>query len=258
VSRVLGGLKNKSPQYAEDETSDKRKAVHLTPNLVQKHLGAKRFDDDFYHLDPVVGVSLGLAYTSYGGEVMAIETNLLPSPRGKLVLTGQLGDVMKESAQTAMSYIRANAQAFGVDHEKLANHEIHVHVPQGAVPKDGPSAGIALATSILSALLGKAPTEKIAMTGEITLHGKVLPIGGLKEKVLAAQREGIENILLPEKNRAMFDQLPLNVRKRVQVQFVKQFEEVYTVMFPRDGQFGVSVDLPLGEAVASTTKSLAS
>ena len=218
-------------QYAEDEGQDKRKVLQLTPNMIQKHLGAKKFDDDFYHLDPVIGVALGLAYTSYGGEVMAIETNLLPAPRGKLVLTGQLGEVMKESAQAAMSYIRAKAHVFGISPEKLANYEIHVHVPAGAVPKDGPSAGIALATSILSALLEKAPAPKVAMTGEITLHGKVLPIGGLKEKVLAAQREGIGHVLVPEKNRAVFEHLTQNVRSRIQVTFVNYYEFVLDIIF---------------------------
>lgn len=247
-------------QYAEadgDEQGSARKSVNLTPQLVQKHLGAKRYDDDFYHKDAVVGVSLGLAYTSYGGEVMAIETNLLPSSRSRLALTGQLGDVMKESAQTALSYIRSKAVEFGVDPEKLASSELHVHVPAGAVPKDGPSAGIALATSILSALLGKAPTQNIAMTGEITLHGKVLPIGGLKEKILAAQREGIEHCVLPEKNRAAFEQLPQNVKKRIKVTFVKSYTEVMEVMFPVDGGFRQG-EVPLRTVVGGGGKNLAS
>ncbi len=219
-------------QFAEIDGEEKKPAVKLTPQLVQKHLGAKKFDDEFYHLDALTGVSLGLAYTSYGGEVMAIETNLLPGKGAKLVLTGKLGDVMKESAQAAISYIRSKASEFNVDLKVLADYELHVHVPAGAVPKDGPSAGIALATSMLSALLGKAPSAKVAMTGEITLHGKVLPIGGLKEKILAAQREGIEHVILPENNRAAYDALPFNAKKKVQVTFVKSYGEVADVMFP--------------------------
>lgn len=245
-------------QYAEEDAQEKRKTLHLTPNIVQKHLGAKKFDDDFYHLDPVVGVALGLAYTSYGGEVMAIETNLLPCSRGKLALTGQLGDVMKESAQTAMSYIRARAASFGIDREKLASHEIHVHVPAGAVPKDGPSAGIALATSILSALLDKSPSPRVAMTGEITLHGKVLPIGGLKEKILAAQREGIQHILLPEKNRAAFEHLPVNVKRRVQVTFVKTYDEVFNLMFKSAHAYDVNGTLGLDGGLEAESKPMAS
>ncbi len=218
-------------QYAEEDVTDKRAQIKLTPQLVQKHLGAKRFDDEFYHKDASIGVSLGLAYTSYGGEVMAIETNMLEATAFKLVLTGQLGDVMKESAHAALSFLRSKATEFGIDRAKLEKNELHIHVPAGAVPKDGPSAGTALATSMLSALLGRAPTEKIAMTGEITLHGKVLPIGGLKEKILAAQREGIEHVLLPEKNRATFEVLPQNVKRKIKVTFVKNYSEVVEVMF---------------------------
>ncbi len=246
-------------QYAEDEVdSGKRTVIKLTPQLVEKHLGVKRFDDDFYHLEPVTGVSLGLAYTSYGGGVMAIETNLLPGTRAKLVLTGQLGDVMKESAQTALSYVRSRAVEFGIDAKNLIENEIHIHLPAGAVPKDGPSAGIALATSILSALLGKAPKQRVAMTGEITLHGKVLPIGGLKEKLLAAQREGVEHVLLPEKNRSAFEQLPMNVKKKVRVSFVKTYPEVAEVMFDlRTNEFHGANDLTSVGGVHSS-KNLAS
>lgn len=240
-------------QYAEEDTTDKRAMIKLTPQLVQKHLGAKRFDDEFYHKDAVVGVSLGLAYTSYGGEVMAIETNMLESTAFKLVLTGQLGDVMKESAHAALSYLRSKATEFGIDRAKLEKYELHIHVPAGAVPKDGPSAGTALATSILSALLARAPTEKIAMTGEITLHGKVLPIGGLKEKILAAQREGIEHVLLPEKNRATFETLPQNVKRRIKVTFVKSYVEVAEIMFE-----GLVQTVPHITVVGAGPKNLAS
>jgi ATP-dependent Lon protease len=242
-------------QYAEEDTKP-RPVVKLTPQLVQKHLGAKRYDDEFYHKEAAPGVSLGLAYTSYGGEVMAIETNLLPSPRPRLVLTGQLGEVMKESAQTAMSFIRAKAAEFGISNDVLNNNEIHVHVPAGAVPKDGPSAGTALATSIISALTGQAPLPHCAMTGEITLHGKVLPIGGLKEKILAAQREGIELVLLPEKNRATFEMLPQNVKKRINVNFVKNYSEVFEVMFEALASKAAG-GIPV-RAVGPETKNLAS
>ena len=225
---------------------------------MQKHLGAKRFDDEFYHKDAMVGVSLGLAYTSYGGEVMAIETNMLESAAFKLVLTGQLGDVMKESAQAALSYLRSKATEFGIDRVKLEKNELHIHVPAGAVPKDGPSAGTALATSStwpgFQYPFGRAPTEKMAMTGEITLHGKVLPIGGLKEKILAAQREGIEHVLLPEKNRATFEILPQNVKRRIKVTFVKNYMEVAEIMF--EGLLQPSV--PIMTVVGAVPKNLAS
>jgi ATP-dependent Lon protease len=220
-------------EFAESDNLDLRKAatIKLTPKSIRKHLGADRFGDDFYHLEPVVGVSLGLAYTQYGGEVMAIETSLIPAESQKLVLTGKLGDVMKESAQAALSYIRSKASEFGFDPAVLGKSEMHIHVPAGAVPKDGPSAGTAMATSILSALLNKKPREKTAMTGEITIHGKVLAIGGLKEKLLAAQREGLTTVILPEKNRALFSELPLSITRNLEVHFVRDYEEVYKVMF---------------------------
>ena len=205
--------------------------LKMTPALVQKHLGANKYGDSFYHHDTVRGVALGLAYTQYGGEVLAIETNLLPSASGRLVLTGQLGEVMKESAQTALSFLRSRADVFGIDPDILAKTEIHVHIPAGGVPKDGPSAGITLACSMLSAILGRAPNAKIAMTGEITLHGLVLPIGGLREKVLAALREGVEHVLVPFKNKANFEALPINVKKKIKVTFVKNYSEVFAIMF---------------------------
>lgn len=203
----------------------------MTPAMIQKHLGANKYGDTFYHHDPMRGVALGLAYTQYGGEVLAIETNLLPATSARLVLTGQLGDVMKESAQTALSFLRSRAEEFGFDQDILNKNEIHVHIPAGAVPKDGPSAGITMACSMLSAILGRAPNGKIAMTGEITLHGMVLPIGGLREKVLAALREGVEHILVPHKNKANFDSLPTNVRKKIKVTFVKSYSEVFEIIF---------------------------
>jgi len=205
--------------------------LKMTPAMIQKHLGANKYGDSFYHHDPMRGVALGLAYTQYGGEVLAIETNLLPASSPRLVLTGQLGDVMKESAQTALSFLRSRAQDFGFDPDVLNKNELHVHIPAGAVPKDGPSAGITMACSMLSAILGKAPGGKIAMTGEITLHGMVLPIGGLREKVLAALREGVEHVLVPAKNKANFENLPANIRKKIKVTFVKSYMEVFEVMF---------------------------
>lgn len=205
--------------------------LKMTPAMIQKHLGANKYGDSFCHHDLMRGVSLGLAYTQYGGEVLAIETNILPASSPRLVLTGQLGDVMKESAQTALSFLRSKAQDFGFDPEVLNKNELHVHIPAGAVPKDGPSAGITMASSMLSAILGRAPNGKIAMTGEITLHGMVLPIGGLREKVLAALREGVEHVLVPAKNKANFEALPANIRKKIKVTFVKSYLEVFEIMF---------------------------
>jgi ATP-dependent Lon protease len=218
-------------EFAELSEGSALPNVKLTPAMIHKHLGAEKYGQEFFHSEPTIGVSLGLAYTQFGGEVMAIETNLIKTGRHKLVLTGQLGDVMRESAQTALSFIRANAEHFAIPPERLSEFELHVHVPAGAVPKDGPSAGTALATSILSALLGVAPTEKVAMTGEITLLGKVLPIGGLKEKVLAAKREGVTTVILPEKNRSKYEELPAAIKKRLRFEFVREYVEVFEIMF---------------------------
>ena len=216
---------------AADETSG---SLKMTPAMIQKHLGANKYGESFFHHDPMRGVALGLAYTQYGGEVLAIETNLFPAASPRLALTGQLGDVMKESAQTALSFLRSRAAEFGFDPEILNKNEIHVHIPAGAVPKDGPSAGITLACSMLSAILGRAPSGKIAMTGEITLHGLVLPIGGLREKVLAALREDVAHVLVPFKNKANFEMLPANIRKKIKVTFVKSYADVFDVMFGAD------------------------
>jgi ATP-dependent Lon protease len=240
----------------EDAQPTDRATVKLTPALVQKHLGADRFGDDFYHLQPTVGVSLGLAYTSVGGEVMAIETNLIKTGRHKLVLTGKLGEVMRESAQAALSFIRANSDTFGVDPVKLSEYELHVHFPAGAVSKDGPSAGTAIATSMLSALIGIAPAAQTAMTGEITLHGKVLPIGGLKEKILGAKREGVTRVILPAKNRAKFEELPASIRKKMSFEFVSDYSEIFQLMFP-DAEVKDNT-VPLRAVPTATAKNLAS
>ena len=205
--------------------------VKLTPSAVEKYLGPRKYTDEFYHLDAAPGVALGMAYTQYGGEVLAIEVNLIPSESSKLVLTGQLGDVMKESAQAALSFIRSNMVVLGVSKTVIDKHELHVHVPAGAIPKDGPSAGTAMATALLSAILRKAPRAKTAMTGEITLHGKVLPIGGLKEKILAAQREGLDMAIIPEKNKPTYLALPMTVKKKLKVKFVKDYWEIFETMF---------------------------
>ncbi|HYX39438.1 MAG TPA: endopeptidase La [Oligoflexus sp.] len=220
-------------QYAESDDGEamKREGIRLTPTIIQRHLGAQRFDDNFYHKEPHIGVSLGLAYTQYGGEVMAIESSLIFTGKHALVLTGQLGDVMKESAVAALSFIRARLGEFGIDPEMIEKNELHIHVPAGAVPKDGPSAGIAMATSIISAFLKTPPKQQVAMTGEITIHGKVLPIGGLKEKMLAATREGMTEVIIPEKNKAVFQELPVSIRRNLKAHFVKEYTEVFQIMF---------------------------
>jgi len=236
----------------EETGVEVKSEVKITPTSVEKFLGPKKFTDEFYHMDAVPGVALGMAYTQYGGEILAIEVNLIPTEASKLVLTGQLGDVMKESAQAALSFIRSNMVELGVSKDSLEKNEIHVHVPAGAIPKDGPSAGTAMATALLSALLNKAPRPKTSMTGEITLHGKVLPIGGLKEKVLAAQREGLDMVIIPEKNKATYLNLPMTAKKKLKVEFVKSYWEVFEVMFGDGVGMSVSpnLEIPRSEKLA--------
>lgn len=179
---------------------EKQQILIVTPENLEEHLGPKRFVDELVHAKNMVGITNGLAWTSFGGEVLKIEAVLM-SGSGKLILTGQLGDVMKESAQAALSYARSHAQDFKIDDEKFTKFDLHIHVPAGAVPKDGPSAGITMLTSILSALTNRMIDASFAMTGELNLRGDVMPIGGIKEKLLAAKRNRMSSIILPEQNK---------------------------------------------------------
>ena len=187
-----------------------------------------RFRDSEVHEKSEIGLVTGLAWTEVGGSILTIEVQVLDG-KGKLTITGQLGDVMQESAQAALSYIRGRAQALGLSREFYRNVDLHVHVPEGAIPKDGPSAGITMATALASAL-AKIPVRRdIAMTGEITLRGKVLAIGGLKEKLLAALRAGVFEIILPRANEKDITELPDNIKKAMKLHFVDQMDEVLTL-----------------------------
>jgi ATP-dependent Lon protease len=172
-----------------------------------------------------IGIATGLAWTEVGGEVLFVEVSITKG-RGELILTGQLGEVMKESAQAALSYARSRARLFQVDEEIFGKRQFHVHVPAGAIPKDGPSAGVTMATSLISALTGIPVRKEVAMTGEITLRGRVLPIGGLKEKALAAVRMGIRVLLVPEGNRKDLEEVPRDIQTKMRIVFVKSMDEV--------------------------------
>lgn len=210
LERQIGSVCRKiAVRYAEDK--DMEKQVVTAENL-EGVLGVKKYTRDFSQLDEnEVGAATGLAWTSVGGTTLTIEVSCMPG-KGEILLTGKLGDVMKESARAAISYIRAHADKYGIDADTFSNTDIHIHVPEGATPKDGPSAGITMATAILSAFTHKPVRKDIAMTGEITLRGKVLPIGGLKEKALAAHRAGIKNIIIPKENEKDEEEIPSNVR----------------------------------------------
>ena len=222
LERQLASLLRKS---AAEVVKGTNLPIRLTVNSLNKYLGLPRFRRSELDKEDRIGVATGLAYTQYGGEILSIEVTVVPG-KGKLTLTGQLGEVMRESAHAAMSYIRSRHDTLGVPEDFHETTDIHVHVPEGAIPKDGPSAGITMATALTSALAGRAVRSDMAMTGEITLRGRVLPIGGVKEKLLAAHRAGIEWILLPADNQKDLEELPANVRRKLQVQLVRHMDDV--------------------------------
>jgi ATP-dependent Lon protease len=199
--------------------------VRVRPPALQKFLGAPKTLPEERLKKDTVGIATGLAWTATGGDVLFVEAGLMKG-KGRLTLTGQLGEVMKESAQAALSWARGHARVHGIKDETFATHDLHVHVPEGAIPKDGPSAGITMAAAILSALTGRAVRSGVAMTGEITLRGQVLPIGGLKEKILAARRAGIDTIVCPKLNQKELDEVPPHLRRGLSFHLVEDVEEV--------------------------------
>jgi len=206
---------------------DPKYRAKIRPENMVDYLQKPRFYNEVKKRVASVGVATGLAYTPVGGDILFIETTAMPGT-GKFTLTGQLGDVMKESATAAISFLRSRSAELGLPDDYFAKHDLHIHVPAGAVPKDGPSAGVALATSITSLLTGLKVDSDLAMTGEITLTGQVLPIGGVKEKVLGAKRAGIKKILLPKRNEMDLDDIPKEVRDTLQFFFVEELSEVFT------------------------------
>ncbi|MDR1596892.1 MAG: endopeptidase La, partial [Treponema sp.] len=196
---------------------------------LEKLLGRQKYKSGVVYKEARVGVSYGLAWTETGGAMLAVETSSFEGS-GELIITGNLGDVMKESAQIALSYLRSvqNRYDFKVE---VGKTDFHVHVPEGAIPKDGPSAGITLAASLLSTLCGIAPGSAAAMTGELTLTGRILPIGGLKEKLLAAIRNGMERVILPKDNQEDFEELDKELRGALEVEFVETADEAFRVLF---------------------------
>jgi len=221
-------------EVAEEEVT----AVKVTTQSVHKFLGSTKFHYGTAEKEDEIGAATGLVYTEQGGDIITVEATLLRGD-GKLSLTGQLGDVMKESAQAALSYVRARARRFGADDAFASHYDVHIHVPAGAVPKDGPSAGITMATAIASSLTSRPVRSDIAMTGEITLRGKVLPIGGMKEKVIAAHRAGIKTVILPRENEKDLHEIPANVRKKLRFVFVEHMDQVL------EAALGEPVGLPV-------------
>ena len=180
-----------------------------------------------------IGIVRGLAWTSVGGDTLQIEVNVMPG-KGEFRLTGQLGDVMKESAQAGISYIRSVSPEYGIDAEFFTKNDIHIHIPEGAVPKDGPSAGITMATAMLSAITQTPVRADVAMTGEITLRGRVLPIGGLKEKLLAAKKAGIKTVLVPSKNKVHVQEMDAEITDGLDIRFMESMEQVLDIALVKE------------------------
>ena len=201
-------------------------------NNLEEFLGKKKY----LYMETVnnkeSGIVNGMAYTVFGGDILPIEANIFPGS-GNLILTGSLGDVMQESCKIALDYIKANSKIFGIDKELFTENDIHIHVPEGAVNKDGPSAGTAVTTTIISLLKNKPISSKISMTGEITLRGRVLPIGGLKEKVIGAHRAGIRKIIIPKENERDLDEIPKDILKDIEFIFVDNYMSIYEKLFSR-------------------------
>ncbi|NOZ79981.1 MAG: endopeptidase La [Acidobacteria bacterium] len=225
LEREIGSVCRK---VAVEVAKGKRRKRRITPTTVERLLGPRKFLPESQLKEDRVGVVTGLAYTVYGGDVLFVEALALPG-KGKLTLTGSLGDVMKESAEAALSFARSRALQLGIDPEWFDTHSIHVHVPAGAIPKDGPSAGVTLLTAMVSAASNRPVRHDLAMTGEITLRGDVLPVGGIKEKVLAALRAGVRDILLPAENERDLVELPPRARRHARIQFVRHADEVLTI-----------------------------
>ncbi len=227
LERKIGEVCRKA---AREILEKKKKSVKLTENNLEKYLGKARYHYDMANETDEIGIVRGLAWTSVGGDTLQIEVNIMPG-KGEISLTGQLGDVMKESARTGLSYIRSVSDRYGIDKAFFGEHDIHIHIPEGAVPKDGPSAGITMATAMLSAMTGIPVYAHVAMTGEITLRGRVLPIGGLKEKLLAAKNAGIRTVIVPEKNRRDVEEISAEIKKGLELVYAEQMEDVLKIAF---------------------------
>ena len=227
LERRIGEICRKA---AREFLEKKKKTVHITEGNLQKYLGKKKITFENANEEDEVGIVRGLAWTSVGGDTLQIEVNVMPGD-GKLQMTGQMGDVMKESAQIALTYVRSVADRYGVESRYFKEHDLHLHIPEGAVPKDGPSAGITMATAMLSAVTGKKVCASVAMTGEITLRGRVLPIGGLKEKTLAARMAHMKKVLVPDKNRPDMAEISKEITKGMEIVFVKTMDDVVREAF---------------------------
>jgi ATP-dependent Lon protease len=225
LEREIGRICRKVARLKAEE---KRFPTVIEPDMVEKFLGPQQFFQTEAERQDEVGVVTSLAWTESGGEIMPVEVAVLDG-KGNLQMTGQIGDVMQESGQAALTYVKSRAELFGIEPEVFERMDIHVHLPEGAIPKDGPSAGITLATALISALTGRPVYKEVGMTGEITLRGRVLPIGGVREKVLAAHRSGLKVVLLPEKNMKDLVDVPKKVREDLKIIPVTHMDQVVQI-----------------------------
>ncbi len=199
--------------------------VAVEPDDVREYLGPRKFFEEVAERTQIPGVATGLAWTPTGGSILFVEASQMPGSKG-FTLTGQLGDVMKESAQAALTLVRAKASEWGLPEDYFAKRDIHIHVPAGSTPKDGPSAGVTMVTALASLLTGRLVRPDVGMTGEVTLRGQVMPIGGVKEKVLAAHRAGLKEVILPKRNENDLEEVPEEIRREVRFTFTERVEEV--------------------------------
>ena len=248
--QINKSLRKLAYKQAVDDTLPYNK---ITPVELEGLLGKPPFYRDIYQGNDYAGVVTGLAWTSVGGEILFIETSLSKGKAGKLTLTGNLGDVMKESAIIALEYVKAHIESLKVDYRIFDQWNIHIHVPEGATPKDGPSAGITIATSIASALTQRKVRKNTAMTGEITLRGKVLPVGGIKEKILAAKRAGITDIIMCKENRKDIEEIPEKYRKGVEFHYVENIQQVWDFALT-DEMVSNPIDFTIKEEIIKTTQ----
>ena len=230
LERKIGDICRKS---AKEILETKKKRINITEKNLSRYLGKEIYTYQMANKEDEVGIVRGLAWTSVGGDTLQIEVNVMPGS-GDIMLTGQLGDVMKESARTGISYIRSISREHGIADDFFNEHDIHVHIPEGAVPKDGPSAGITMATAMFSAITGKKVRADLAMTGEVTLRGRVLPIGGLKEKLLAAKNAGIKTVLVPKENERDVEELSTEITKGLEIIPVEHMDEVLKLALTKE------------------------
>jgi len=228
-------IANVCRKVAKKIAEGEEKMFVVTSRNIHKYLGVPKYLPEEEMEKDEVGVSTGLAWTEAGGDIIYVEATPMRG-KGHLTLTGQLGDVMKESAQAALSYIRSRSNTLGIKDDIFSKTDLHIHVPAGAIPKDGPSAGITMATAIASAITGRAVRKDIAMTGEVTLRGRVLPIGGLKEKALAAKRMGIKKVIIPKRNRKDLEDIPKYIKKDMEFVFAETMDDVLEAALKKNSQ----------------------